>query len=110
MNDATKPTVYPPAEASPNFPKLEEAVGKWWEENAVFQRSIDQRREQGADEFVFYDGPPFANGLPHYGHIVTSFVKDLVPRYQTMRGKHGRSGASAGTATGCRRNSIRRRS
>ncbi len=87
MNDATKTTVYPPAEASPNFPKLEEAVGKWWEEKAVFQTSIDQRRDAGADEFVFYDGPPFANGLPHYGHIVTSFVKDLVPRYQTMRGK-----------------------
>ena len=51
------------------------------------RRSIDRRRAEGAEEFVFYDGPPFANGLPHYGHIVTGFVKDLVPRYQTMRGK-----------------------
>ncbi|MCB1500754.1 MAG: isoleucine--tRNA ligase [Bauldia sp.] len=91
MNDTVTPsqtaaTVYPPAEPSPNFSKLEEAIGKWWVEDRTFQRSIDRRREEGAPEFVFYDGPPFANGLPHYGHIVTSFVKDLVPRYQTMRG------------------------
>ena len=92
MNDTvTSPkaaaNVYPPADPSPSFPKLEEAVGAWWKENRTFQRSIDRRRDEGAPEFVFYDGPPFANGLPHYGHIVTSFVKDLVPRYQTMRGK-----------------------
>src|SRR6202790_431619 len=90
MNDTaatTKPTVYPPAEPSPSFPKLEETILAWWEKERIFQRSIDRRREQGAPEYVFYDGPPFANGLPHYGHIVTGFVKDLVPRYQTMRGK-----------------------
>ncbi|WP_421725796.1 isoleucine--tRNA ligase [Bauldia sp.] len=86
MSDV-KQTVYPAADASPSFPKLEEEIGAWWVENGLFQGSIDRRREQGADEFVFYDGPPFANGLPHYGHIVTSFVKDVVPRYQTMRGK-----------------------
>ncbi len=86
MNDITKPTVYQPADPSPNFPKIEEAVLKLWEEEKTFQRSIDRRKEKGAPEFVFYDGPPFANGLPHYGHIVTGFVKDLVPRYQTMRG------------------------
>jgi len=80
-------TVYPAAEPSPSFPKIEEAIGAWWKENTIFERSIEQRREQGATEFVFYDGPPFANGLPHYGHLVTGFVKDLVPRYQTMRGK-----------------------
>jgi len=81
-----KPTVYPPADPSPSFPKIEEVVGAWWVEDRTFQRSIDRRRAEDAPEFVFYDGPPFANGLPHYGHIVTSFVKDLVPRYQTMRG------------------------
>ena len=89
MNDATRPkgtTVYPPAEPSPSFPKLEEAVLALWQSEKTFQRSIDRRREAKAPEFVFYDGPPFANGLPHYGHIVTGFVKDLVPRYQTMRG------------------------
>ncbi|WP_029076818.1 isoleucine--tRNA ligase [Kaistia adipata] len=80
-------TVYPAAEPSPSFPKIEEAIGAWWKENEIFERSIAQRRDHGAPEFVFYDGPPFANGLPHYGHLVTGFVKDLVPRYQTMRGK-----------------------
>lgn len=88
MNDSpTKPTVYPAADPSPSFPKLEEATLKWWEGEKIFQRSIERRRKEGAPEFVFYDGPPFANGLPHYGHLVTGFVKDLVPRYQTMRGK-----------------------
>ena len=89
MNDArtlAKSTVYPPADPSPSFPKLEEAVLRQWDAEKTFQKSIDRRREQGAPEFVFYDGPPFANGLPHYGHIVTGFVKDIVPRYQTMRG------------------------
>src|SRR5689334_17215318 len=80
-------TVYPAADPSPSFPKIEETIGAWWKENEIFERSIAQRRDQGAAEFVFYDGPPFANGLPHYGHLVTGFVKDLVPRYQTMRGK-----------------------
>jgi len=83
----TTTSVYPPAEPSPSFPKLEEAIGQWWKDDRTFQKSIDRRRAEDAPEFVFYDGPPFANGLPHYGHIVTSFVKDLVPRYQTMRGK-----------------------
>jgi isoleucyl-tRNA synthetase len=62
--------------------------------------SPGSRSATGADEFVFYDGPPFANGLPHYGHLLTGFVKDVVPRYQTMRGKRS-SAASAGTATAC---------
>ncbi len=91
MNDTSPPatakTVYPPADPSPSFPRIEEAIGAAWEAEKTFQRSIERRREQGAPEFVFYDGPPFANGLPHYGHIVTGFVKDMVPRYQTMRGK-----------------------
>jgi isoleucyl-tRNA synthetase len=92
MNDVPKTptaaaTVYPAAEPSPSFPKLEEAVEAQWAAEHTFQKSIDQRRQAKAPEFVFYDGPPFANGLPHYGHIVTGFVKDLVPRYQTMRGK-----------------------
>ncbi|MBB5752387.1 isoleucine--tRNA ligase [Prosthecomicrobium pneumaticum] len=80
-------TAYPPADTSPSFPKIEEAIGAWWKENRIFERSVEQRRAAGAKEFVFYDGPPFANGLPHYGHLVTGFVKDLVPRYQTMRGR-----------------------
>ncbi|MGJ3264831.1 MAG: isoleucine--tRNA ligase [Salinarimonas sp.] len=78
---------YPPVEQNPNFPDLEQKVAARWTSERTFERSIEQRKEQGAPEFVFYDGPPFANGLPHYGHLVTGFVKDLVPRYQAMKGK-----------------------
>jgi isoleucyl-tRNA synthetase len=76
------------APSSPSFPKIEEAVLKYWDENKTFQASIDNRPagERGANEFVFYDGPPFANGLPHYGHLLTGYVKDLVARYQTQLG------------------------
>ena len=58
-----------------------------WAKDGTFQESIDQRASVDAEEFVFFDGPPFANGLPHYGHLLTGYTKDLVPRYQTMRGK-----------------------
>lgn len=58
----------------------------YWKKDGTFQESIDQRSASDAPEFVFYDGPPFANGLPHYGHLLTGYTKDLVPRYQTMRG------------------------
>lgn len=75
--------------SSPRFPEIEERVLEFWEKDGTFQASIDQREagENGANEFVFYDGPPFANGLPHYGHLLTGYVKDLIPRYQTMRGR-----------------------
>src|SRR5699024_8221656 len=74
---------------SPSFPEIERQVLRYWESDGTFQASIDQRDpgEDGDNEFVFYDGPPFANGLPHYGHLLTGYVKDVVPRYQTMRGK-----------------------
>ncbi|WP_182049267.1 isoleucine--tRNA ligase [Changpingibacter yushuensis] len=76
-------------QASPEFPKLEEEVLAYWKQDGTFQASIDNRPSgpKGANEFVFYDGPPFANGLPHYGHLLTGYVKDVVGRYQTMRGK-----------------------
>lgn len=75
--------------SSPKFPEIEERVLAYWKKDDTFQASIDQRDpgEDGSNEFVFYDGPPFANGLPHYGHLLTGYVKDLIPRYQTMRGK-----------------------
>jgi len=75
--------------SSPKLPEIEEAVLAYWEKDGTFQASVEQRDpgEHGANEFVFYDGPPFANGLPHYGHLLTGYVKDLIPRYQTMRGK-----------------------
>jgi isoleucyl-tRNA synthetase len=68
----------------PSFPSLEEDILKYWQANDTFRASIAQRAD--APEFVFYDGPPFANGLPHYGHLLTGYVKDVVPRYKTMRG------------------------
>ena len=75
--------------ASPDLPALENEVLAYWDADHTFQASIDQRPagEQGANEFVFYDGPPFANGLPHYGHLLTGYAKDLVGRYQTQRGR-----------------------
>ncbi len=76
--------------AQPSFPNLERAVLGYWDSDRTFAASVEARPagENGANEFVFYDGPPFANGLPHYGHLLTGYVKDVVPRYQTMRGKH----------------------
>jgi isoleucyl-tRNA synthetase len=76
--------------ASPRFPDVEAAVLGYWESDGTFAASVAERPagERGANEFVFYDGPPFANGLPHYGHLLTGYVKDVVPRYQTMRGRH----------------------
>jgi isoleucyl-tRNA synthetase len=71
--------------ASPNFPGIETGILAFWKADATFQASIDAR--EGCDEWVFYDGPPFANGLPHYGHLLTGYAKDLFPRFQTMRGK-----------------------
>ncbi|MGV9586997.1 isoleucine--tRNA ligase [Nocardia farcinica] len=67
------------------FPDLERRVLEAWAADDTFRASIENR--SGAAEFVFYDGPPFANGLPHYGHLLTGYVKDVIPRFQTMRGK-----------------------
>ena len=55
---------------SPSFPDIEKEILEYWDKEGTFQESIDQRKAQGAEEFVFYDGPPFANGLPHYGHLL----------------------------------------
>lgn len=78
-----------PVPSSPRFPAIEEDVLAYWEKDDTFRASVEAREagENGANEFVFYDGPPFANGLPHYGHLLTGYVKDVVPRYQTMRGR-----------------------
>jgi isoleucyl-tRNA synthetase len=79
----------PGVPASPRFPEIEERVLAYWAADDTFRASVQNRPagENGANEFVFYDGPPFANGLPHYGHLLTGYVKDLIPRYQAMRGK-----------------------
>jgi isoleucyl-tRNA synthetase len=77
--------MYPEVDPQPSFPDIEADVLASWAARHTFEESI--RRRADAPEYVFYDGPPFANGLPHYGHLLTGFVKDTVPRYQTMRGK-----------------------
>lgn len=77
--------IYPETTTKPNFPEIEEKILAFWNKEKIFERSVDERDEK--NEFVFYDGPPFANGLPHYGHVLQSFTKDTVARYQTMKGK-----------------------
>jgi isoleucyl-tRNA synthetase len=67
-----------------SFPELEENILKFWEENKIFEESIETRED--SEEFNFYDGPPFATGTPHYGHILAGTIKDVIPRYQTMKG------------------------
>src|SRR3989338_3377384 len=66
------------------FAKMEEEVAAYWKKQHIFERSIEERAENKG--YVFYDGPPFATGLPHYGHLLQSAIKDVVPRYKTMRG------------------------
>ncbi len=68
------------------FPKMEEAVLEFWKKDDTFAKSL--KRNEGKERYKFYDGPPFATGLPHYGHLLAGTIKDIVPRYQTMRGKY----------------------
>ncbi len=72
--------------AQPDFPELEQRALAYWNAHETFKQS-PSRTADNDSEFVFYDGPPFANGLPHYGHLLTGYVKDIVPRYKTMRGE-----------------------
>ncbi|MBP9869613.1 isoleucine--tRNA ligase [Patescibacteria group bacterium] len=76
-----------PADAQntrPNFPQMEEEILAFWQKKGIFERSIEERSE--SKTFVFYDGPPFATGMPHPGHLLQSAIKDAVPRYKTMQG------------------------
>ena len=68
------------------FPQMEEEILKVWEAQKTFEKSL--KRNEGKERYKFYDGPPFATGLPHYGHLLAGTIKDIVPRYQTMRGKY----------------------
>jgi isoleucyl-tRNA synthetase len=77
--------MYKPIDPKPDFPKLEEEILKFWEDNKIFEKSLEQNAK--GEAFTFYDGPPFATGLPHYGHILASTIKDVIPRFQTMKGK-----------------------
>jgi len=75
---------YPRVPSRADYPGIEQRILERWAGDGTFEASVQQRPAD--DEYVFYDGPPFANGLPHYGHLLTGYVKDVVPRYQTMRG------------------------
>ncbi|MBR1675908.1 MAG: isoleucine--tRNA ligase [Clostridia bacterium] len=78
--------MYKKVDASLNFLDREKQVADFWNENHVFEESI--KKNEGHAEFTFYDGPPTANGKPHIGHVLTRVMKDIIPRYQTMKGKH----------------------
>ena len=69
-----------------NFVEREKATEKFWKDNDIFQKSMDSRKE--GETYTFYDGPPTANGKPHIGHVETRTIKDMIPRYQTMKGKY----------------------
>lgn len=73
---------------TPDLAKLEEEILQFWDKDHTFEKSVEQRPADNA--FSFYDGPPFATGMPHYGHLLQSYIKDLIPRYQTMKGKRVR--------------------
>ncbi|MDB1135597.1 isoleucine--tRNA ligase [Candidatus Anaplasma sp. TIGMIC] len=75
---------YPSTSGNPDFPSIEHEVLRYWNDAKIFEKSVSNRSKEKC--FVFYDGPPFANGLPHYGHLLTGFIKDSVARYKTMRG------------------------
>lgn len=76
--------MFKPVYGKVKFPQVEEEILKFWENENIFQKSLSQT--QPKQEFVFYDGPPFATGLPHYGHLLAGTIKDIIPRYQTMKG------------------------
>ncbi|WP_341756278.1 MULTISPECIES: isoleucine--tRNA ligase [unclassified Candidatus Tisiphia] len=81
---------YPDIQSNVDFPTIEKKILAYWQKHNIFQKTIDARpsvKNGQNNEFIFYDGPPFANGLPHYGHLLTGFVKDVYARYQTSKGK-----------------------
>ncbi len=82
---AAEPSAQAGVAPAPSFPMIEQGVLAFWKADDTFRESI--RRREGCEEWVFNDGPPFANGLPHYGHLLTGYAKDVFPRFQTMRGK-----------------------
>ncbi|MBU3917372.1 isoleucine--tRNA ligase, partial [bacterium] len=77
--------MFKPIKSKVEFPKLEEEMLDFWDQNKIFEKSVEEKSDENT--YFFYDGPPFATGLPHYGHLIASTIKDVVPRYQTMLGK-----------------------
>ena len=91
VSETTNSHVYPKANEggetasvapNPSFPNMEETVLKYWDKDDTFNKSVERNPsgDHSQNEFVFFDGPPFANGLPHYGHLLTGYAKDVIPR------------------------------
>lgn len=80
--------MFRPVDPKQSIPKIEEEILKFWQKNKIFEKSLEKNSED--KQYVFYDGPPFATGLPHYGHILGSVIKDVIPRYWTMKGYYVR--------------------
>ena len=78
--------MYNKVDTNMNFAEREQKVAAFWKERGIFQKSLDSRKE--GETYTFYDGPPTANGKPHIGHVLTRSIKDLIPRYQTMKGRY----------------------
>ena len=78
--------MFQPVSNKTDFPNMERELLAFWDANDTFKKSVARNRDKR--DYVFYDGPPFATGLPHYGHLLAGTIKDIVPRYQTMRGHH----------------------
>ncbi len=76
--------VYRKVDTNLNFVDREKEVEKFWKDNKIFEKSMDSRKE--GETYTFYDGPPTANGKPHIGHVLTRVIKDMIPRYRTMKG------------------------
>ncbi len=76
--------MFKPVPSNPSFPELELQVLQFWRDEKIYDRSLEQRKD--ASRFVFFEGPPTANGMPHPGHCLTRAIKDLFPRYRTMQG------------------------
>ena len=77
--------MYKKVDANLNFVDREKQIEKFWNDNDIFKKSMEHRKE--GETYTFYDGPPTANGKPHIGHVETRTIKDMIPRYQTMKGK-----------------------
>ena len=84
MKSSNKNMRFPSVKGGEGLPDLEREILEYWKNEGIFEKSVNQRPAD--KEYVFYDGPPFANGLPHYGHLVTGFAKDVIPRFRTMLG------------------------
>src|SRR3989338_1504691 len=88
MPEETQPQkskiVEPASAPSSGGAKREEQILAFWQKDNTFRKSLEKKSPKG--EFVFYDGPPFATGLPHYGHILAGTIKDVIPRFKTMQG------------------------